>query len=186
MSKKYSDEDIMQALAVNDSEIIGVLYEKYYKMIFAHLHQLGCGSEDIKDIFQETVMVIYDKAQSGTFNLTSKLSTYLTAVSRFKFYKKNRNEKINSYTEFNDNELVDIPKDLEYHEEQEKLYQNIFRGLELLGKPCSTLLEAFYIHNFNLQQVADLLNYKNNDSTKTQKYKCLEKLKTILTKLNLN
>ncbi len=184
MSNKYSDEEILQALAVNDSEVIGVLYEKYYKMMASHLYQLGCETEDIKDIFQETIMVIYDKAQSGTFKLTSKLSTYLTAVSRYKYYKKYQQDKTLSSTEFNDHELADLPKDIEYFEEQEKMYQRIFKGLELLGKPCSTLLEAFYIHNFNLQQVAEMLNYKNYDSTKTQKYKCLEKLKGILTKLN--
>jgi hypothetical protein len=41
------------------------------------------------------------------------------------------------------------------------------------------LLEAYYIHKKQMQEIANQFNYTNADNAKTQKYKCLVRLKKL-------
>ena len=48
-----------------------------------------------------------------------------------------------------------------------------------LGEPCKSLLEAFYIEKRSMPEIAAHFGYTNADNAKTQKYKCLMRLKKI-------
>lgn len=48
-----------------------------------------------------------------------------------------------------------------------------------LGEPCKSLLEAFYLEKKNMQEIATIFGYTNAENAKTQKYKCLIRLKKI-------
>jgi hypothetical protein len=48
-----------------------------------------------------------------------------------------------------------------------------------LGEPCKTLLEAFYVQKKNMQEIASAFGYTNAENAKTQKYKCLLRLRKI-------
>ena len=52
-------------------------------------------------------------------------------------------------------------------------------ALAKIGEPCKGLLEAFYINKKQMQEIAVLFNYTNADNAKTQKYKCLNRLKKL-------
>ena len=46
-----------------------------------------------------------------------------------------------------------------------------------MGEPCSPLLLSFYWDKLSWENIAVLLHYKDANSAKTQKYKCIQKLK---------
>ena len=46
-----------------------------------------------------------------------------------------------------------------------------------LGEPCSELIKDFYINKLSMEQIAEKFGYTNADNAKTQKYKCLQRLK---------
>jgi hypothetical protein len=48
-----------------------------------------------------------------------------------------------------------------------------------LGEPCKSLLHAFYIEKKSMQEIAGSFGYTNAENAKTQKYKCLMRLKKI-------
>ena len=50
-------------------------------------------------------------------------------------------------------------------------------SLENLGEPCSTLLKDFYVHKLSMEEISEKFGYTNADNAKTQKYKCLQRLK---------
>ena len=52
-------------------------------------------------------------------------------------------------------------------------------SLAKVGEPCKTLLEEFYIHKKQMQEIAEMFGYTNADNAKTQKYKCLVRLKKL-------
>ena len=49
----------------------------------------------------------------------------------------------------------------------------------MLGEPCRSLLRAYYHDDKSMQQIAVAFGYTNPDNAKTQKYKCLTRLKKI-------
>jgi hypothetical protein len=52
-------------------------------------------------------------------------------------------------------------------------------SLDRLGEPCRTLLEDFYIRHMSMQDITEKFGYTNADNAKTQKYKCLMRLKRL-------
>ena len=76
-NKLHSDEQIIAGIQSGSSIALDAIYELYYPSI-AHMISQNNGSEDeAKDIFQEAVIVLYDKISKGNFELSSKLKTYL-------------------------------------------------------------------------------------------------------------
>jgi len=49
-----------------------------------------------------------------------------------------------------------------------------------LGEPGRTILELYYYHGKNMEEIAELLQYKNSATAKNLKYKSLLRLKKIV------
>lgn len=52
-------------------------------------------------------------------------------------------------------------------------------AMNKIGEPCKSLLDAYYIQKKNMQEIATGFGYTNADNAKTQKYKCLMRLKKL-------
>lgn len=52
-------------------------------------------------------------------------------------------------------------------------------AIEILGDPCKSLLQLYYYKQLGMEDITELLGYKNSDTTKNQKYKCIKRLQKI-------
>ncbi len=160
-------------------------YSEYLSMVKSWLIKNGCSGEDADDLFQEALLVLFDKVKKDDFELNSKLSTYLLSVAKYMMYNKNRkqrgNEKI-SLDYVSEMEAEHVEEDIQYFEQQEKLYDNLESALIELGSPCKEILEAYYMDSMTMQDISELMSYTNANNAKTQKYKCLNRLKKIFRK----
>ena len=73
---------------------------------------------------------------------------------------------------------VTLPEPLIYKNSDAKK-KKMESALQLLGEPCKTIMEDFYIHNRSMQEICERFGYTNADNAKTQKYKCLQRLKKL-------
>jgi DNA-directed RNA polymerase specialized sigma24 family protein len=62
-------------------------------------------------------------------------------------------------------------------EENENIIQ---KAVKEMGEPCHTILVKQYWEDKGGEEIALEMNYKNTDTAKTQKYKCIQKLKNEL------
>lgn len=69
--------------------------------------------------------------------------------------------------------------EIKVHEERESHYSQLNQALNQLGEPCASLLRAFYTQDKSMQQIASEFGYTNPDNAKTQKYKCLTRLRKL-------
>jgi DNA-directed RNA polymerase specialized sigma24 family protein len=67
-------------------------------------------------------------------------------------------------------------------EEREIQFGKMANALGELGEPCKTLIEDFYIKQLSMSQISEKFGYTNADNAKTQKYKCLMRLKKLFFK----
>ena len=59
-------------------------------MIFSLVIKNSGNEDDAIDVLQDALIVLYEKVQLGTFELTVKLTTYIYGVSRNIWYNKLR------------------------------------------------------------------------------------------------
>jgi len=173
------DNDLLEALAANDANAIETIYRDNYSAIKAFIIKNNGYTDDARDIFQEAMIIIFEKAKSGSFVLSCRLQTYLYSVCRRLWLKRLQNQhRFNPSFELN-REIVPVEDELELHEQKEAEFQLLENAMQKIGEPCKSLLEAFYIEKKSMPEIADLFRYTNADNAKTQKYKCLVRLKKI-------
>ncbi len=144
----------------------------------------GADEADVSDIFQEAMVVLYEKAGEPGFKMTCSIGTYLFAVSKNLWYKKLEKQGrqpgiISDDGNFLEETLTDTETDVDAHREKENHFLMLDRALEQIGEPCRSLLKAYYHHDRNMQEIAAEFGYTNSENAKNQKYKCLTRLKKL-------
>ena len=179
MSITDQEKAVFKAIGVNDKDAIESVYKDNFSLI-QHFVLYNNGSEDdARDIFQEAMIVLYEKSKSPDFVLTCQIKTYLYSVGRRLWLKKlQQNRRIESQVE-NFDQIVPVEDDLEEHEKLNKQYLIMRTAMGKIGEPCKSLIEAFYVHHKNMHEIADFFGYTNADNAKNQKYKCLVRLKKL-------
>lgn len=180
-NSQYTEQELLGRLAKGEKVAIEQLYKTHYRVIAKWVTRMGGTEDDAADLCQESIIVLYEKVRGGGFSLTAKVNTYLVAVARNLWYKK-MNGKQATVTMDDGDELEisgDYTADLRAHREREEYYKQLDEALAKLGQPCSKLLRSFYFENASMQQIASELGYTNADNAKTQKYKCLSRLKKL-------
>jgi RNA polymerase sigma factor (sigma-70 family) len=179
-----TEQHLLSALAAGERNATESIYDQHFNIISSWIIKNGGDSADAADVFQEAMVVLFEKAQQEDFRLTCKTGTYLFAVSKHIWYKKlSRQQKQPGYMPDNTgaDEGLDFAyeEDLNAHHERETHYEQLNKALDQLGEPCSSLLKAFYHNDKSMQEIAAQFGYTNPENAKTQKYKCLTRLRKI-------
>ena len=179
MSNLDQDKHLLEGLALNDRSIIEAIYRDNYPMIQALILNNSGNSDEARDIFQEAMIVVYEKAKSENFELHCQLKTYIYSVCRRLWLK--RLQQLQRYGSLIENveETVAVDEDLDLHDKHNADFVIMEQAMSKIGEPCKSLLDAYYIQKKNMQEIAADFGYTNSDNAKTQKYKCLVRLKKL-------
>ncbi len=179
MSNLEQERQLLEGLALNDRTVVEVIYRDNYPMIQAFILNNNGNSDEARDIFQEAMIVLFEKAVSGSFELNCQLKTYIYSVCRRLWLKRLQQlQRFGSLIE-NIEETVSVEEDLEIHEKHNTDFILMENAMSKIGEPCKSLLDAYYIQKKNMQEIAVDFGYTNADNAKTQKYKCLVRLKKL-------
>lgn len=174
------DRELLRGLAVHNPEVIEEIYRRNFGAIQAYIIKNGGFAEDSRDIFQEAMIVLFEKVQNESFELTCSIKTYLYSVSRRLWLKRIQKEKRLYATTLDVLEdTVPVEEELEIHEKRDHDLNIMTEALDKIGEPCRSLLRAFYVQKKSMPEIASEFGYTNSDNAKTQKYKCLMRLKKI-------
>jgi RNA polymerase sigma factor (sigma-70 family) len=174
-----NEQMLLKGLAGNDRKAIESIYRAHYSMIQTLVINNSGTSDDARDIFQEALIVLYEKAKSGSFELHAQLKTYIYAVCRRLWLKKLVIQQRFSGDLANAPETIATEEDVDMYEHRTEDFELMERALQTLGEPCKELLENYYLRKKNMSEIAKEFGYTNADNAKNQKYKCLMRLKKI-------
>ena len=174
-----NEQALLKGLALNDSKAIETIYKDNFTMVQAFILNNNGSYDDARDIFQEAMIALYEKAQSDSFVLTSQIKTYVYSICRRLWLK--RLQQMGRYSSQVDSleETVPVEEDLEIHEKRNAEFAIMDRAMNSLGEPCKSLLEGYYLKKMGMQELAAEFGYTNADNAKNQKYKCLMRLKKL-------
>lgn len=174
-----ADRKTITDIASGNADALKALYRDHFPMVLHMVIQNNGTAEEAKDIFQEAVIVLYDRVRQGEFELNSKLKTYIYAVCRRLWLKQLGGQERTFQDVSNYEETLPIDEDLSIHEEKDQQMALMEQALGQLGEPCRTIIQDFYIQGLSMQEICEKFGYTNADNAKNQKYKCLQRLKKI-------
>ena len=179
-----TDDALIAAIRGGDERALAHLYRLHWPMVSHFVLQNSGSEDDAQDVYQEGVMVFYDKVRDGSLELSCQIKTYLYAVCRRLWLKRLTSRSRFGVRLLDDEEHgpylnTGAEDDLLAAEEQDRRFATMSEALAHLGEPCRSLLEGFYLHDKSMQDLTAEFGYTNADNAKNQKYKCLVRLKKL-------
>jgi RNA polymerase sigma factor (sigma-70 family) len=179
LTNLQTEQDLLQQLIHNNVDATRLIYKDNYPMIQSLVVNNSGDIDEAKDVFQEAMIVLFEKAKQPDFKLECKISTYLYSVARRIWLKKLQSNTYKSTISDAVEETAAVEDDLEFHENQNKQLEMMHDALVKIGEPCKSLLEAYYFNKQQMNEIATQFGYTNADNAKNQKYKCLIRLKKL-------
>ena len=173
--RKISDEHIVEQIKSGDEEILLHLYKEYNNLIKSFIIKNGGNDENIDDIVQDTIISLWKNVQKPTFLLQAKLSTYIIAIAKNKWFKElkkqNRFRRVDA-THSRTIKASNTSNNLDH--------AIIVKIVQQMDETCRKLLAYFYFDGLNNKSIAEKLNFANTNTVKSKKYQCFKKLQATV------
>lgn len=169
---EMDEKEIFERIQQGDEKALEFIYKKYYRMMTKLVITNSGTEEEARDVYQDALVVFWQKARSGNLVLTSKMSTYVYSICQ-NLWRKELDRKKRLTHEAKDSSVsidMDSP-------EREKI---MAKCLNQLGETCRKVLMYYYFDEMSMQEIADKLGFANTDTAKTKKYKCKQKLDELV------
>ena len=168
-------EEILKGLTDRDTKVLDYIYENFFHQTKIFINQNSGSEEDAQDIYQDAILIIYQKARNENLTLNCSFSTYLFSVCRLLWLKQLKERKRKKLYIEDSGKFVELDEGItelfEYNEKQ-KLFQDHFKKLSY---NCQKILELF-LARISLKEIANILSYKSEGYVKKRKSKCKDKL----------
>ncbi|MEZ4775290.1 MAG: sigma-70 family RNA polymerase sigma factor [Bacteroidia bacterium] len=170
--RTYTEKDIVAGLRQSDPRIVGFLYKNHLPAVVGYLKRYSCNEEEVRDLFQEAMMVLFQRIRSGNFSEVASVKTFLISVCRNLWFKKSRKLKEEQLND--DQEFLDPDKDTLEAIFQIAEYRLYFHYFNSLSEQCKGVLEK-YFRKVPMQEIADHFNTTLSYIRK-KKFTCKEQL----------
>ena len=177
MKGALPDQELLQGLRTGKQEAFARLYQQHYPMVRFLVVQNSGTPTEADDVFQDALMVLIGKLRLGELQLTATFKTYIYSVCRNIWLKRLREKGKTKLIDFEN--PIDVAQE-EAEESNEPLLKSLRECLETIGDACRKVLERFYFLKMSMDEIASELGYTNADTVKTQKYKCILRLKKLM------
>jgi RNA polymerase sigma factor (sigma-70 family) len=180
----HSDQRYIDAFRRNDERLIREIYQQHSGQVLRWIVARGGAVEDARDIFQEAMIALFEKAQNVDFVLTCPLGALLHVICSRKYIDRLRqkgrdagvrNEEERRYSEEHDSDTLTLAE--ESIAEQEK-QQRLARAFEQISDLCRQLL-TLLSKGIAPREAAAQLQMNSVDTLYRRKNACTERWRSI-------
>ena len=163
-----NENKIIVKTAEDREKLFISLYKITFPAVARYVSKMGGTFDEAKDIFQDALVIYYEKAIVGFCDIKTNEKAYLLGIAKHLWLKKHKdNRQYASLEGF----------DVENEEEAQPSDSKILNFLQTAGKKCMELLRSFYYDELPLNDIAETYGFSGVRSATVQKYKCLEKVR---------
>lgn len=172
----YMDESIVEGMRLRDNDVIQYVYKSHYPTIKYFVKLNNGDEEDVKDIFQEAIIIIYKKANNNELKLDCSFKTYLYSICRNLWLKELEKRRGRNLEVKDSEEFVNISDNsVEEMYEQNIRYKIFQQHASQLSEDCQKVLRLF-LDKVPLKEIARIMGYAGEKYAKKRKFQCKEKL----------
>lgn len=171
-----NDKILIEGIKKQDEKVIAEIYNMFFPSVRQYIYNNKGSLEDARDIFNDTIIVILNKAREDDLTLKCSLKTYIYAVSKNLWLKRFKTEKLEtiSYEEIGESQCT-----AELFEEEtlninhaHLLFQ---KHLARLNPTCRKIL-GYFLEGKTFKEITELLNIENEGYARKRKYRCVKLL----------
>jgi RNA polymerase sigma factor (sigma-70 family) len=179
MMHRYTDDELLEGLRQRRRTCIDYLYQEYYPVVRHYLKQNSGNHQDVEDLLQDTIIVLYQRCRVQPFILECTLKTYFMSVCRNLWLQRLERKYRLLYQadcEMHEAQGVYTLEDQELKEENLEQQRLFYKNLMQLPNDCRRLLQLYCL-KVPYKEIARLMKYKDEIYVKTRKYSCKKLLR---------
>lgn len=176
----FKDKEILENIARGrDNEALAAIYKLSLPKIRKYILSNNGKEDDVKDIFQDTIVIFYRQVKTGKFRQELDIDGFLYHVAR-NLYIKYVTRYVNRNLTMEVKEKEDTSEDLLQQLIGEEKRQLIDRLFDDLGSICCELLKLAIFQNLRMKEIAERMGFSNENVAKTKNYKCRQRLAELV------
>jgi RNA polymerase sigma factor (sigma-70 family) len=179
---KMSDQELVHLVHSGDGAGLSFVYEKYRREFISWIRKFSnCSLEEAQEYYQAATLILYENIVSQKVTeLQSSLKTYLFGIGKNLTYQYHRKSKRLEKAKAEYMIELEIAGDPLPGAHRELNLNLVIKALTLIGQPCHQLLDFFYFSKKSMEEISASMGYKNPETAKNQKYKCMERLRKLV------
>ncbi len=182
-NKNYSDAEIVDLISGNEKEqniAFECLYRQNLKKAIHFVVKKGGSKELGEDLFQESLVVLYERILKGEYELRSSISTFLLTIVRNRAINTlKRDSKISLQGDSMEDGRIEMPDIQEIKERR----QFVERALATLKEDCRKILKLSIYEELKMDKISELMGFENAQVARNKKSRCLKYLKESIAKI---
>jgi len=183
---RFSMSDALRAFQRNDQQGMRRFYNENLDKCRRLVNRLGGSDDQALDVMQSAMLILFTNVRNGKYKHLpgAKFETYFLQICKFIWIDVKRSvhyRAVGSVNQVEDLELEDgslSKQDILEMQDRQSLLEEFMRSLD---ERCKGILKAFYWNNDPLAEIAARFGLSAG-SAKTQKYRCLQKLRAKMIK----
>ena len=171
----------LDALLNNDEKVLKQLYLEVIPSVVSYVIKNSGNEADARDIFQDAILAVFQKAQLGQLQIKTGFQPYFFAVCRNLWLmqlRKRFQKRVTSIDEQQPIDGIDSFGEAELVSRQYARQQLLEEKLQHIGESCLSLLRLVWSGK-PLEEVANLLNISYAYIRK-KKSECITKLMALV------
>jgi len=168
--KKISDINIIDGIRNQDDYILNWLYDNYLQTVKKHVLNNSGSDDDVSDVFQDTIIVLYNQIVSDTLHLTTDLKGYFFGIARNVWSSQLRKKQRTVELE------IDIPDEDETEEQSDPVLERIVSRVFTKLKPDQQMILNLFSDGLSYDEIAVRMDLKNEVYARRKKYLSKESL----------
>ena len=179
----FSDDAILRGLKEKKSDSIRFLYREYFPLAKSIVEKNSGSHEDAEDVFQDGIIVLYQKILSGPLTLNCSLKTFFFSICRNIWMQRLDRKWRLLYSDDLVSETVGDYDAIPIEINEEKLERTRLYQIHFLSLPadCQKILKMF-LSKSSLKEIAECMGFKDVTYAKTRKYLCKNMLRKKILK----
>ncbi|WP_420572846.1 RNA polymerase sigma factor [Kordia sp.] len=170
--------DVQIRLRNDDKTALEEVYLLYKDAFINYGLRFNLDREDLIDVYQDSVIAMYQNFTRKKVQLEkSTLKTYLFSIGKHKIYDRLKERKLLVGGILIEDDYEEIVLDeITLTKEQTQLRKYFGH----LGESCQHILKLFYYRSLTVKEIIEQTNYKDANTVKSHKSRCLKKLIALI------
>ena len=172
--KSISDINIIEGVRKQDEKILNWLYDNYFQSVKKYVMRNSGSVEDVSDVFQDSIIILYKQITENNLKLTSDLKGYFYGIARNVWNAQLRGKQKTSELEF------DLPEEEDLEDMHNLILEKIVSRSLLKLKPDQQMVLNLFSEGLSYEEIAVKMNLKNEAYARRKKYLCKEALLELI------
>jgi RNA polymerase sigma factor (sigma-70 family) len=171
---KISDINLIAGIRSQDDKVLNWLYDNYFQSVRNHVLNNSGSDDDVSDVFQDTIIVLYNQISEDKLHLTTDLKGYFFGIARNVWNAQLRKKHKTIELEF------DLPDEEETEDQSDPTLERIISRVFQRLKPDQQMVLNLFSDGLSYEEIAVKLNLKNEVYARRKKYLCKEALLELM------